>query len=50
MLPGSPAVEQVLMAGGLLDAAATVGAVVVDMSSSEPTVTRRLQRRGPAAG
>ena len=50
MLPGSPAVEQVLMADGLLDAAATVGAVVVDMSSSEPTVTRALAEEGSRRG
>jgi 3-hydroxyisobutyrate dehydrogenase len=50
MLPGSPAVEDVLLVDGLLDTAATAGALVVDMSSSEPTVTRVLAEEASRRG
>ena len=49
MLPNSEVVEDVLLAGGLLDAVPD-GALIVDMSSSDPTRTLELadeaERRG----
>jgi len=41
MLPGSDVVDEVLLRGGVADALAD-GAVVIDMSSSEPLRTRKL--------
>jgi 3-hydroxyisobutyrate dehydrogenase len=49
MLPSSPIVRRVLIAEGLLDAAAA-GALIVDMGSSEPTQTRELAETAAAAG
>jgi 3-hydroxyisobutyrate dehydrogenase len=49
MLPNSRIVEAVLEEDGLLDALAP-GGTVIDMSSSEPTVTRELAERFARAG
>lgn len=49
MLPDSAAVEQVLLGDGLL-ARVAPGALVADMSSSEPTRTRALARQVASAG
>jgi 3-hydroxyisobutyrate dehydrogenase len=50
MLPSSAVVRQVLIADGVLQAAAAAGALVVDMSSSEPTVTRELAEEAARRG
>lgn len=49
ILPSSDVVEAVLLGAGLLDHLAE-GAVVVDMSSSEPLRTRALSERAASAG
>lgn len=49
MLPDSRVVESVLLTDGLL-AALPSGALVIDMSSSEPASTRDLAQRARAAG
>jgi 3-hydroxyisobutyrate dehydrogenase len=49
MLPDSAVVRQVLLGDGLLDAVAP-GALVVDMSSSQPVETRALAKAAAALG
>jgi 3-hydroxyisobutyrate dehydrogenase len=49
MLPGSDAVEQVLLGDGLLDRVRP-GTLVADMSSSEPARTRALAERAASHG
>jgi 3-hydroxyisobutyrate dehydrogenase len=49
MLPTSTEVEEVLIGGGVLDAAGTT-ATLIDMGSSEPLRTRALASRAAGAG